>query len=134
MISFEFIIDGPPVSQQTRRRQRLHDWKEQVRAEAEQLWPVDEMPYTEAVMLTIIYFYDSVAMDVDNIPKPISDSLNQLVYVDDDQITDCLVRKRDLNSRLRLENPSTVLADGFSRGTAFLYIVVENAPVQEVIS
>ncbi len=35
LTGFEFIINGPPVSQQTRRRQRLKDWKETVKQEAE---------------------------------------------------------------------------------------------------
>jgi crossover junction endodeoxyribonuclease RusA len=84
-------------------------------------------------MITIPYFYDGVAMDVDNLPKPILDALKGLVYLDDEQVTDILCRKRDLNSNLRLENPSSVLAGGLSRGNEFLYIIVEEAPSQEVI-
>ncbi|MEZ4706263.1 MAG: RusA family crossover junction endodeoxyribonuclease [Caldilineaceae bacterium] len=133
MLPFEFIVDGPPVSQQTRRRQRLHEWREQVRAEAILVWPPGEVPHAEPVMMSIIYFYDSITMDVDNIAKPISDALIGLVYIDDDQITDCLVRKRNLSGNLRLENPSDALADGFSRGNEFLYIQVQEAPDQEVI-
>jgi len=34
---FEFIINGTPVSQQTRRRERLKKWKIYVREEAEKL-------------------------------------------------------------------------------------------------
>jgi Holliday junction resolvase RusA-like endonuclease len=37
-------------------------------------------------------------MDIDNIPKPISDALQGLVYLDDEQVTDVLCRKRNLNS------------------------------------
>ena len=85
-------------------------------------------------MLTITYFYDSVSIDVDNIPKPISDALKGLVYLDDEQVTDMLCRKRNLNSDLRIENPSSVLAEGLSRGKEFLYIVVEEASDQGVIS
>lgn len=54
--------------------------------------------------------------------------------LDDTQITDVVCRKRNLNSDIRVENPSGVLAEGFSRGNEFLYIVVEDAPDQEVIS
>jgi crossover junction endodeoxyribonuclease RusA len=48
-------------------------------------------------------------------------------------MTDILCRKRNLNSDLRIENPSSILAEGFSRGNEFLYIVVEEAPDQGVI-
>lgn len=85
-------------------------------------------------MVTITYFYDSVSMDVDNIPKPILDALKGFVYVDDDQVTDILCRKRNLNSNFRIENLSAVLAEGLIRGNEFLYITVEDAPSQEVIS
>ncbi len=85
-------------------------------------------------MLTITYFYDNIAVDVDNIPKPILDALKGLVYSDDEQVTDILCRKRNLNGDLRIENPSSVLAEGLSRGHQFLYIIVKDAPDQEVIS
>jgi len=72
-------------------------------------------------------------MDVDNIPKPISDALKGLVYVDDEQVTDVLCRKRNRKSVFRIENPSNVLDDGLRRGNEFLYVVVAQAPDQEVI-
>ena len=71
-------------------------------------------------------------MDINNLPKPISDALKGLVYRDE-QVTDIVCRKRNLNRELRLENPSLVLAEGFSRGNQFLYIVIEEAPDLEVI-
>jgi crossover junction endodeoxyribonuclease RusA len=84
-------------------------------------------------MLTVTYFYESVSMDIDNLPKPISDALKGLVYLDDEQVTDVLCRKRNLASNFRIENPSSVLAEGLSRGNEFLYIVVEETPDQEGI-
>ena len=132
MLPFEFVIDGPPVSQQTRRRERVRQWRDEVRRAAEQHWPAGELPVTGPIMLTITYFYDSISMDVDNLPKPILDALRGLVYLDDEQVTDVLCRKRNLNRDFRVENPSSVLADGLSRGNEFLYIVIAEAPDQEV--
>jgi Holliday junction resolvase RusA-like endonuclease len=91
---------------------------------AEQFWPTAELPVTEPVMLTITYFYEETAMDVDNIPKPISDALKGLVYVDDSQVNDVLCRRRDLSAGLRIIDPSPVLAAGFDRGVEFLHIAV----------
>jgi crossover junction endodeoxyribonuclease RusA len=71
-------------------------------------------------------------MDID-LPKPISDALKGLVYLDDEQVTNMLCRKRNLGSNLRIINPSSVLAEGLSRGNEFLYITVEEALDQEVI-
>jgi crossover junction endodeoxyribonuclease RusA len=133
VLPFEFVIDGPPVSQQARRRERVRQWRDTVRRSAEQHWPTEELPVTGPIMLTIMYFYDGVAMDLDNLPKPILDALKGLVYLDDDQITDIVCRKRNRNSDLRLENPSSLLSEGFRRGNEFLYVVVGEAPDQEVI-
>lgn len=85
-------------------------------------------------MLQITYFYDSVAMDVDNLVKPIQDALVGLAYVDDNQVTDVLVRKRDLSGNFRVENMTSILAEGFAGGNEFLYIVVSDAPDQEVLT
>ncbi len=86
------------------------------------------------ILLQITYFYDSVAMDVDNIVKPIQDALIGLAYVDDTQVTDILVRKRDLSGNFRIEYMTSILAEGFSRGNEFLHIVVINNPDQEVLT
>ena len=126
-------MDGPPVSQQTRRRDRLKAWKVTVRQEAEKYWASRQPPATGLVMLKITYFYDLIAIDVDNIVKPIQDALIGLVYVDDVQITDVLVRKRDLSGNFKIENITPTLAEGFARGNEFLHVVVTNAPEQEVI-
>lgn len=63
--------------------------------------------------------------------KPIQDALNGLVYEDDRQITDIIVRKTDLNGRFRVRGMPLVLAEGFSRGREFLYVRVELAPDHE---
>lgn len=133
MLPFEFIIDGPPVSQQARRRQRVRQWTNEVRRVARGYWPSGELPETGPVILSITHFYDTVSLDVDNIPKPIADGLKGLIFVDDTQVTDLLTRKRNLNRELRIENLSSVLAEGLSRGNEFLYIVVNTAPDQGVI-
>ena len=133
MLPFEFIINGPPGSQQARRRERVRQWRDAVRRVAEQLWPPEELPVTGPIMLTVMYFYDDVAMDLDNLPKPILDALKGLVYLDDDQVTDIVCRKRNRKSDLRLENPSSFLDEGFRRGNEFLFIAVGEAPDQGVI-
>ncbi len=132
MIKFEFTVEGTPVSQQTRRRERLREWKMTVRREAEKYWSSEQTIATGVVMLQITYFYFSVAMDVDNIVKPIQDAMIGLAYDDDNQITDILVRKRRLSNSFDVENLSTVLLDSFARKTEFVYIFLTDAPDQEV--
>lgn len=126
-------MDGPPVSQQARRRERLRHWKIVVRQEAEKYRSPGQKAATGLIMLQITYFYDSVAIDVDNIVKPIQDAIIGLAYIDDAQVTDVLVRKRNLSGNFKVENMTSTLAEGFSRGNEFLHIVVIEAPDQEVL-
>ncbi|MEH2120272.1 hypothetical protein [Nostoc sp.] len=54
MTRFEFIVDGPPVSQQARKRGKgnpIQDWKKTVLQEAEKYWSSEQKTATGLVML-----------------------------------------------------------------------------------
>lgn len=131
--TFEFTINGPPVSQQTRRRKRVKEWKHQVRQEAERNWPAGSTPLTGFLKLQVIYFYQDHELDIDNIVKPIQDALIGLIYDDDVQITDIVIRKRRLEQKLKVINSSLILEKGLSGNQEFLYIFVSESPKQEVL-
>ncbi|MBC8161606.1 MAG: RusA family crossover junction endodeoxyribonuclease [Roseiflexaceae bacterium] len=130
MLPFEFIVDGPPVSHQTRNSQRLREWQQRVRAAAQLRWPTNTAPIDLPLQINVTYYHDGVAVriDNDNLLKPIQDALNTLIYEDDRQITDTRVRKTDLNGSFRVRGMSAVLAEGFCRGNEFLYVRIELAP------
>jgi len=104
-----------------------------VRAAALRRWPTGIPAVKVQVKIAVSYFHDGIAvrMDNDNMVKPIQDALNGLVYEDDRQITDTQVRKTDINGSFRVRGMSPVLAEGFIKGTEFLYIRVEAAPSHE---
>jgi crossover junction endodeoxyribonuclease RusA len=126
----EFIIEGTPVSQQTKSSGSLRIWKDVVRLEAK----VNQIKSAslKSVKLTIIYFYDGVNIDVDNIIKPIQDALIGVAYLDDKQVIDVLSRKRNLNNALRITTVTPVLESGLSLGEEFLYITVEETSDEEI--
>ncbi|MGB3138276.1 MAG: RusA family crossover junction endodeoxyribonuclease [Nodosilinea sp.] len=126
-------MDGPPVSQQVRRRDRLRDWQTTVRQEAGKYWHLRQQPTSGLVMLQIIYFYN-INMDVDNIAKPIQDALIGLVYIDNRQVIDILVSKRNLFGNLKMNDGSAILTEGFTRENDFLYIAVASASEEEIPS
>lgn len=133
MIPFEFIIPGPPVSQQTRRRQRLLEWKTVVRQAAEVRWPEGDTPFDGMLEIRITYYYESDAPDVDNIIKPIQDALEGLVYVDDSQVVNARSRKRDIDGSFRIRGISGLVAEAFSRGEDFLHVkIVEPEDLEEI--
>ncbi len=128
MIPFEFSVDGPPVSLQTRRRARLDAWKAKVRREAEAAWNTGDPPTEEEVCVRITYFYENEAPDVDNIIKPIQDALVGLVYVDDAQVADTSSRKSNIDGAFKIKGVSPDVAVKLAAGNEFLRIRILPAP------
>src|SRR5687768_2846806 len=115
-MAFEFVVDGPPVSMQTRRRERYHEWKRFVRAAAEKYWPAGGAALTGSLTVTIYYFFEAAPTDIDNVIKPIHDAIVGLVYANDLQVSDSIARRRDLLGQFTVTNVTPVLAEGFERG------------------
>lgn len=128
MLPFEFIVDGSPVSQQTRRRSRLPQWRATVRAAAAQRWPTEDLPIERDLTVAITHFYEGAPADVDNLVKPIVDAIKGLAYVDDGQVTDLLIRRRPLRGPYVIAAVSEVLAAGLWLGREFLHIRLANPP------
>ena len=130
MLPCEFKVEGPPVSHQTRRSERLRDWQARVRAAAQLRWLSGQPPVSGPLKITVVYYHDAITvrLDNDNMLKPIQDALIGLVYVDDRQITDTEVRKTNIDGVFRVRWMSPVLAEGFIQGVEFLYIRIEEAP------
>lgn len=104
-----------------------------MRRQARKCIPVGAIPGTEPVALTLVYLHLDDAPDLDNLAKPILDGLKGLVFADDEQVTDLILRKRKLATGIRVGNPSASLARGFDLGVSFLHVLVEEAPDQEFV-
>ena len=130
-LPFEFVVSRAPVSQQARRRERVREWIQDVRAVAARHWGV-EPAFDRAVTVIITYFYDGTLLDVDNIPKPILDALKYLVYSDDGEVTDLLCRKRTLDDGLNIADPSPVLKEAFGQRREFVHVIVIESSTLEV--
>ena len=130
MLPFEFVVDGPPVSQQTRRRQeRLPPLRAAIRAAAGGRWPQETSPVEVSVSVEITHFYEGAPADVDNIIKPILDGIKGFVYADDALVTDVVSRRRPLAGPYTVAPMSSVLADGLAGNREFLHIRVAVAPI-----
>jgi len=132
MIPFEFIIDGPPISAQTRNRQNLQIWKNKVNQAATLRWPSGEPPCDlDNLKITITYFYETTTPDTDNIIKPIQDALEGIVYTNDSQISHSQSKKKPIGRSFKIKGLSPVLAQGFVRAVEFLHIKIELDSSQE---
>jgi hypothetical protein len=80
--------------------------------------------------MTVCYYHEgrAIRLDNDNLVKPIQDALNGLVYQDDRQITDTVVRKTDIGGAFVVRGASLVLLEAFSRGNRFVHVTVDLAP------
>ncbi|MGH6899573.1 MAG: RusA family crossover junction endodeoxyribonuclease [Geminicoccaceae bacterium] len=134
MLPFEFVIEGPPVSQQTRRRARRRAWADHVRRRAMSHWPADEPPALGPIRVVITHVFAGASSDLDNLAKPVLDALQGLAYEDDGQVTDIVMKKRDLARNLRLEALIPLLLNALDRGEEFLHVLVEEAPDQEIVA
>lgn len=133
MLPFEFTIKGPPVSAQTRNRRRLQNWKAEVASAAQRQLSANSSIVTDHVSVTITYYYDGDAPDVDNIIKPIQDALNGIIYTDDNQVVETKSRKRLINGSYKIRGVSAVLLTAFADGNDFLHIKVCLAEETEVL-
>jgi crossover junction endodeoxyribonuclease RusA len=133
MSRFEFLLPGRPVSQQARRRERVREWKAFVNEEARRQWTGRHQPADAPVSITLLCFYDEVALDVDNILKPIQDALIGIVFRDDSLVTDAIVRRRQLGGKFDLTDAPLVLIQGFHQGGEFVYVRVSDSPQEQIL-
>jgi hypothetical protein len=134
MLPFEFTVEGSPISHQSGNRAKLADWQKKVRAAATAQWPGGS-PLTLALRIAVAYYHDrdTVALDNDNLLKPIQDALIGLVYSDDRLITDTVVRKTRINGAFRVRGASFILLQALSVGNEFLHIMIEAAPDHTIL-
>lgn len=131
--SFEFIIPQRPVSQQTRRRARLRDWRDFVADHARAAFGNRPLLTDTALAIRLLYFYEEAALDADNIVKPIQDALVNVIFPDDSLITDIEVRRRWLRTSFAIGDVSPTLATGLDLKREFIYVVIDQAPPQDVL-
>ena len=126
MLPFEFIVEGPPVSLQTKNRARLRAWKTKVETAARNVLANGLQPIGDEVTFKVTYYYEGDSPDADNIIKPIQDALIGVVYIDDDQVVETSSRKRNINGAYKIKGASPVIIDGFIAGVDFLHIKVDS--------
>lgn len=127
MKTFEFIVEGPPVSLNAKKNnpKRYQRWIRTVRSAAQARWSADKKPVTsEAIIVNIVNYYTESPPDVDNIIKPILDGLEHVVCLNDRQVYKVSSERFDLIYKARIENPSPMLAVALEQYTELVHITV----------
>jgi crossover junction endodeoxyribonuclease RusA len=124
--NFEFVIEGPPVPLRSKDKnpRRYRQWMKALREEAMLLWLPERKPLTIPVTMRITNCYTiDPPPDIDNIIKPIFDSLNGLVYDDDVRVHLVTSRKIELN-KIRLTETTPLLAAALEKYTEVIHIEI----------
>jgi hypothetical protein len=131
----ELIVEGTPRSLQGSRA-GIADWKEVVRAAADVAYPDRDVriDYVDvsARILHFCFDWGDNAGDLDNIAKPILDAIAGVVFFNDNQVTEVLLRRTDLERHdlTEIEGASPLLAERIERALqdedplGFVYIAV----------
>jgi Endodeoxyribonuclease RusA len=130
----ELIVTGAPRSANANPRSRRR-WRETVSRAAWDRLREESVPgpTNQDLAVLIIYFYQGETyLDVDNIAKSLLDGLKGVLFQDDQQVSELLVRKTRLSAGLSLIGASPYLLDaieGVSQsGSDFVYIRADPAP------
>ena len=130
-LSFEFVVIGSPFSINLARKQsKKHaDWKLEVGRAAKEQWlkdgrPVAILPLRGPMEMTITTFFTALQKDVDNVIKPILDSLKQVIYADDGEIYRLTSQRVDLKADSRTNDESSILAAALNQYNELVHVVL----------
>jgi hypothetical protein len=128
----EFIVAGAPRSADASTRSRRR-WRERVAWAAVERSREESSPTDQDISVLIIYFYQAeTSLDVDNIAKSLLDGLKGILFRDDQQVSELLVRKSPFSAGLALTGASPYLSGAIERmsqaGSDFVYVRADPAP------
>jgi Holliday junction resolvase RusA-like endonuclease len=128
---FEMLIPKRPLSVQA-NKQNLQAWKDYIYGRARDEWK-HGTPYAKlGIRLTLVYLCGEAPADIDNIVKPIQDSLVGVVYADDSLIADVDSHRRFITDGIDLTNLPRLLVQGAESGEECVYVSVSLSENLEV--
>lgn len=129
----EFLVHGTPVSLQAKRPESREEWKGRVRDASKAVIPDFHFASTDRMAVTLYYLPgEPMQGDIDNIVKPILDSLCQHIYIDDVQVQRVVVHKFEPGNMFTFQNATSTLVDAVEGEKPVLYVRVSNNPAEEL--
>jgi Holliday junction resolvase RusA-like endonuclease len=121
----EFVVPGSPISNQS-TGPNLDNWRATVETEAKNHWKNPVL--TGKLKAVIINFHlgDKPSVDVDNMSKPILDSMQKIVYDDDRQIRQAELTHVRIDTPFVIVGVSKTIVAAIQAGTQFVYIRLED--------
>lgn len=129
----EFVVQGTPVSFQSKRPRAKTEWKNRVRAASSVVLPEGHWASGGRIAVTLLYFPDEPMQgDLDNVVKLVLDALSRHIYVDDSQVERIVVQKFEVGSVFGFGSPSTTLEDALTRRRPVLYVRLSDDPFEDL--
>jgi hypothetical protein len=130
----EFIVDGTPVSSQSKRPEARDRWKARIIEASNHLLPEGHFLSEDPLTVTLYYFPPSeMEGDIDNIVKLILDALCKHIYLDDRQVERVLVQKFEPGKVFEFRSPTAALADALARPKPALYVRLSDDPFEDLV-
>lgn len=129
----EFIVHGTPVSLQCKRSESRAEWRSRIRNASKTVIPDDHFASDERMAVTLFYLPEEPMQgDIDNIVKPILDSLRQYIYIDDVQVERVVVQKFEPGNLFSFQRPTDTFVKALTGTKPVLFIRVSNDPTEEL--
>ncbi|MAS94064.1 MAG: hypothetical protein CMO55_12785 [Verrucomicrobiales bacterium] len=126
MVSFEFLVPKRPLSHQAKSSAHKNEWRDYVYGRAFREWQAPPI-YNTKLRLTIVYICEEDPPDINNIIKPVQDSLSTLVYSDDLIVCDVQGSLRMVDDLIDLTGLPPLLQDAILIGFDCLYIRIDRS-------
>ena len=131
MVMIEFVIPGIPRTIQTKSPKSRDDWKEKVKTAARAKSINDNFIGEKPLSASIVYFFEGeTQLDVDGIGKLLLDSLIGILYDDDSQAEQVLLRKTRKEG-LTILNPPLKLVEALEEFPNFVFVKFGDGPKHE---
>jgi crossover junction endodeoxyribonuclease RusA len=128
----ELMVPGVPLSLQASTASK-NKWKNRIRAAARKQLPAGHFASQDPIQVKIYYFSDApVNFDIDNIVKPIFDSLSRFIYIDDKQVERLVVQKFEPGRLFTFASPSPKLAETIDAKGPRVYLEIDVSSVGEI--
>ena len=134
LFPIEFLVEGTPVSFQSRRPESKNEWKARVKAASSICLPAGHSPSNARIAATLYYFpSEPMQGDVDNIVKLVLDALCNHLYDDDAQVDRIVVQRFGPGNVFGFVSPSPTLEEALRHQGSVLYMRLSDDPFEDLI-
>src|SRR5262249_26575914 len=105
----------------------LSTWRATVAGAARLKWPNPPLPGDLKAIIINFFAGNKPSLDVDNLSKPILDSMQAIVYGDDRQIGQAEITHARIGAGYSIVGVPPIIVTGLQAGKQFVYVRIEDS-------